>query len=46
MAGVERVGDPIVVLPRLFHLLWLHELLVDETAPLGAGSRVWLPEAA
>ncbi|MEV4125022.1 TnsA-like heteromeric transposase endonuclease subunit [Nocardia sp. NPDC049707] len=34
--GVAAVGDPIVVLPTLFHLLWRQELSVDlEKAPLG-----------
>lgn len=34
MAGAEAVGDPIAVLPVLFHLLWRHELVVDLTVPL------------
>lgn len=34
MAGVQTAGDPIAVLPVLFHLLWRHELAVDLTAPL------------
>ncbi|WP_328466530.1 TnsA-like heteromeric transposase endonuclease subunit [Actinoplanes sp. NBC_00393] len=29
MAGGEAVGDPIAVLPTLFHLLWHRELLAD-----------------
>ncbi|CAM4366847.1 TnsA-like heteromeric transposase endonuclease subunit [Nocardia ninae] len=34
--GVGEVGDPIVVLPTLFHLLWCQELAVDmETMLLG-----------
>lgn len=34
MAGAERVGDPIGVLPMLFHLLWRHELAADLSVPL------------
>lgn len=34
MAGAEAVGDPIAVLPVLFHLLWRHQLRADLTAPL------------
>lgn len=34
--GVGEVGDPIVVLPTLFHLLWCRDLAVDiETMLLG-----------
>lgn len=29
LAGVRAVGDPIAVLPVLFHLLWHRELAVD-----------------
>lgn len=29
MAGAEAVGDPIGVLPVLFHLMWRHELAAD-----------------
>jgi hypothetical protein len=33
--GARRVGDPVEVLPVLFHLLWRQELCVDvDTAPL------------
>jgi len=32
--GAEAVGDPIVVLPVLFHLLWRRELHVDLSRPL------------
>ncbi len=35
MAGAEAAGDPIAVLPVLFHLLWRHELVADLSAPLG-----------
>jgi hypothetical protein len=34
MAGAEAVGDPIAVLPVLFHLLWSHELVADLSVPL------------
>lgn len=27
MAGAAAVGDPVAVLPVLFHLLWRHELV-------------------
>lgn len=40
LAGAETVGDPIAVLPVLFHLLWRHELVVDLTVPLGPSSAV------
>jgi hypothetical protein len=34
MAGAEEAGDPIAVLPVLFHLLWRHELTADLSVPL------------
>jgi hypothetical protein len=34
MAGAESAGDPIAVLPVLFHLLWRHELEADLSVPL------------
>jgi hypothetical protein len=34
MTGARSVGDPIAVLPVLFHLLWRHELAVDVSVPL------------
>jgi len=41
MAGAYAVGDPIAVLPVLFHLLWRHELSADlQAGVLGAGSLV------
>jgi hypothetical protein len=37
LAGAERVGDRLAVLPVLYHLLWRHELTADlATTPLGA----------
>ncbi len=35
MAGAEAAGDPVAVLPVLFHLLWRHELTADLSVPLG-----------
>lgn len=40
MAGASAVGDPIRVLPMLFHLLWSHELSADVSVPLHALSLV------
>jgi len=34
MTAAEAVGDPIAVLPVLFHLLWRHELDTDLSTPL------------
>ncbi|MET9965057.1 TnsA-like heteromeric transposase endonuclease subunit [Streptomyces sp. NPDC006356] len=34
LAGVGAVGDPIAVLPVLFHLLWCRDLAVDLEAGL------------
>jgi hypothetical protein len=34
MAGAEAAGDPVAVLPVLFHLLWRCELAVDLSVPL------------
>jgi hypothetical protein len=34
MDGAEAAGDPIMVLPVVFHLLWRHELVVDLSVPL------------
>jgi hypothetical protein len=45
-AGVEEVGDPIEVLPRLFHLLWSRDLVVDLTVPLHMSAMVSLPVVA
>lgn len=35
MEGAEEVGDPIAVLPVLFHLMWRQELLCDLSVLLG-----------
>ncbi|WP_234317267.1 TnsA-like heteromeric transposase endonuclease subunit [Streptomyces sp. NRRL WC-3744] len=41
LAGVRAVGDPIAVLPVLFHLLWRRELAVDlEAGLLSAATQV------
>jgi hypothetical protein len=40
MPGAAMVGDPIAVLPVLFHLLWRGRLLADLTAPLGSDTEV------
>lgn len=34
LAGAEMAGDPIGVLPVLFHLIWRGDLLADVSAPL------------
>ena len=41
LEGAARVGDPIAVLPTLYHLLWTHVLVADlDSAPLAASSVV------
>ncbi|MFI0114209.1 MULTISPECIES: TnsA-like heteromeric transposase endonuclease subunit [Streptomyces griseus group] len=40
MDGAGLAGDPIAVLPVLFHLLWQQELAVDLSVPLHAASLV------
>jgi len=40
MAGAEAVGDPIGVLPVLFHLLWRQDLVVDLSVPLHPSTTV------
>jgi hypothetical protein len=43
LAGAERIGDRLAVLPVLYHLLWQHELTADLiAAPLGAATVVRL----
>jgi hypothetical protein len=34
LVAAEQVGDPVAVLPVLFHLLWCQELVVDLRTPL------------
>lgn len=40
MAGAAVVGDPVAVLPVLFHLLWRHDLVTDLSTPLGGDTTV------
>jgi hypothetical protein len=41
LEGARTVGDPIAVLPTLYHLLWTHILVADlDSAPLSASSVV------
>jgi hypothetical protein len=40
MGGAEAAGDPIAVLPVLFHLLWCQELTIDLSTPLHQGTLV------
>ncbi|MFE6848809.1 TnsA-like heteromeric transposase endonuclease subunit [Streptomyces sp. NPDC057686] len=43
LAGAGQVGDPIAVLPVLFHLLWKQELVADlRSRPLAADTHVRL----
>ena len=40
-----RVGDPLVVLPTIFHLLWRQQIRTDlVTRSLHLDSRIWLRE--
>lgn len=45
LAAAEAAGDPIAVLPVLFHLLWRGELAVDLTVPLHPSALVGLGAA-
>jgi hypothetical protein len=41
LEGARQVGDPIAVLPTVYHLLWTHVLSADlDSAPLSASSVV------
>ena len=40
LAGAQAVGDPIAVLPVLFHLLWRHDLVTELSVPLHQASVV------
>jgi hypothetical protein len=40
MAGAGMVGDPIAVLPVLFHLMWRREFVCDLRLPLHAETTV------
>jgi hypothetical protein len=46
MEGAEAAGDPIVVLPVLYHLLWRQELAVDLSVPLHPATAVAILGAA
>ena len=43
--GAEAAGDPIAVLPVLYHLLWRRELAADLSAPLHQATVVALAAA-
>ncbi|WP_241775972.1 TnsA-like heteromeric transposase endonuclease subunit [Streptomyces exfoliatus] len=40
--GVRRVGDPLVVLPALFHALWVGRLTGDLSVPMHERMPVWV----
>jgi hypothetical protein len=40
MATAESLGNPIAVLPVLYHLLWRGELVTDLSVPLHEASMV------
>jgi hypothetical protein len=40
MAGAAAVGDPMAVLPALFHLMWRHALVADLAVRLAADTLV------
>ena len=42
--GAAEAGDPLAVLPVLYHLLWLHRLAADLSVRLEDTSLVWLGE--
>lgn len=41
IVAAEQVGDPVAVLPVLFHLLWWQELVVDLRTPRHDRTPVW-----
>ena len=41
LAGASQVGDPVVVLPVAYHLLWQRELACDMSVLLGSASTAW-----
>jgi hypothetical protein len=43
--GAEAAGDPIAVLPVLYHLLWRQELAADLSVPLHPATVVALAAA-
>lgn len=41
----SAIGDPICVLPTIFHLIWRHQVMADlMTAPLNFQSTLWTAE--
>lgn len=42
IGGAEAAGDPIAVLPVLYHLLWRQELTADLSVPLHPSAAVAL----
>lgn len=46
LAGARAVGDPIAVLPVLFHLVWCRELAVDLQAGLLSAATMVRPASA
>ena len=45
MDGAEAVGNPVAVLPMLYHLLWRQELAADLSVPLHPATVVALAAA-
>jgi hypothetical protein len=45
MEGAEAVGDPVAVLPVLYHLLWRQDLAADLSVPLHPATVVALAAA-
>jgi len=45
LAGADKVGEPMGVLPVLYHLLWQGQLTVDLGVGLNEGSVVSVPGA-
>jgi hypothetical protein len=43
--GVRRIGDPLVVLPALFHALWAGRLTADLGAAMHERMPVWAQAA-
>ncbi|GAA0931007.1 TnsA-like heteromeric transposase endonuclease subunit [Nonomuraea longicatena] len=42
LRGARQLGDPLAILPALFHLLWMGDLVTDlTTTPLSLASTVW-----
>ena len=42
MDGAEAAGDPVAVLPVLYHLMWRHELAADLSVPLHQATPITL----